>query len=279
MILSGNSKLVGIIGWPVSHSLSPKLHGFWIEKYRIDGVYLPLQVRPRDFRSVLRAISNIGFIGVNVTIPYKQMAFKLSDHVDVIARRIGAVNTLIIREDGSIEGRNTDVFGFLENIRITVPDFNITISPAVIIGAGGAARAIIVGLLSNGVPKVRLINRTKSRALELAEEFGNSIEVVDWNNRNDALYGSALLVNATSLGMIGQQPLELELDLLPKNAVVADIVCTPIRTPLLTMAHKYGYRIVDGLGMLLYQACPSFFTWFNIMPEVTINLRHYMENE
>ncbi len=278
MILSGKAKLAGVFGWPVGHSRSPKLHGFWIEQHRIDGAYVPLSVRPEDFAEVLRALPRMGFAGANVTIPHKQTALALADHVEPLARRIGAVNTLVVRQDGSIEGRNTDAFGFLENLRHAVPDFTAAAGPAAVIGAGGAARAVAAALLDDGAPVVRLINRTRSRAVEVAEALGGPIEVVNWQERTEALAGAALLVNTTSLGMSGQPPLDLALDALPRKALVTDIVYVPLETPLLFQARHRGHRTVDGLGMLLHQARPGFLAWFGVMPAVTDELRRFVES-
>lgn len=278
MILSGKARLAGVFGWPVGHSRSPKLHGFWLEQHRIDGAYVPLPVRPEDFAGVLRALPRMGFAGANVTIPHKQAALALADHVEPLARRIGAVNTLVVREDGSIEGRNTDAFGFLENVRHALPDFSSASGPAVVIGAGGASRAVAAALLDDGAPLVRLINRTRPRAVEMAAALGGPIEVLDWKDRAEALAGAALLVNTTSLGMTGQPPLDLPLDGLPRDALVTDIVYVPLETPLLHRARLRGHRTVDGLGMLLHQARPGFLAWFGVMPAVTDDLRRYMES-
>lgn len=278
MILSGKAKLAGVFGWPVGHSRSPKLHGFWIEQHRIDGAYVPLSVRPEDFAYALRALPRMGFAGANVTIPHKQTALALADHVEPLARRIGAVNTLVVREDGSIEGRNTDAFGFLENLRHAVPDFSAASGTAVVIGAGGAARAVAAALLDDGAPLVRLINRTRARAVDVAEALGGPIDVLDWEDRAEALAGSSLLVNTTSLGMTGQPPLDLALDALPRDALVTDIVYVPLETPLLYQARLRGHRTVDGLGMLLHQARPGFLAWFGVMPAVTDELRRFVES-
>jgi shikimate dehydrogenase len=277
MILSGKAKLAGVFGWPVGHSRSPKLHGFWLDQHRIDGAYVPLAVRPEDFAQVLRALPRMGFAGANVTIPHKQTALALADHVEPLARRIGAVNTLVVRDDGSIEGRNTDAFGFLENLRQAIPGFRAARGPAAVLGAGGAARAVVAALLDDGVPSIRLINRTRVRAAEVAEALGGPIEVVAWEERAEALAGAALLVNTTSLGLAGQPPLDLCLEALPPDALVTDIVYVPLETPLLVAARSRGHATVDGLGMLLHQARPGFHAWFGVMPAVTEALRRFVE--
>ncbi|HXP97347.1 MAG TPA: shikimate dehydrogenase [Telmatospirillum sp.] len=278
MILSGKAKLAGVLGWPVGHSRSPRLHGYWLEQHHIDGAYVPLAVRPEDFADVFHALPRMGFAGANVTIPHKEKALALADHVEPLARRIGAVNTLVVRENGSIDGRNTDAFGFLENMRHAIPGFKAATGPAVVIGAGGASRAVVAALLDDGVPEVRLINRTRHRAEEVAAALGGAIEVIAWEERADALAGAALLVNTTSLGMTGQPPLDLALDALPLEAHVNDIVYVPLETPLLAEARQRGHRAVDGLGMLLHQARAGFHAWFGVMPSVTEDFRRFVKD-
>ncbi len=276
MILSGHARLAGVIGWPVGHSRSPRLHGYWLDKYGVDGAYLPLAVQPGHFEQVLRALPHMGFAGANVTVPHKEAALALADHVEPLARRIGAVNTLLVRPDGSLEGRNTDAFGFLENLRHGCPGFSASAGPAVVLGAGGAARAVIAALQDDGVPAIRLLNRTAERARQVADELGGGIEVVPWDERAEVLEGAATLVNTTTLGMTGQAPLVVDLRLLPVDAVVADIVYVPLETDLLAAARHRGNRTVDGLGMLLHQARPGFAAWFGVMPDVTEELRTFV---
>lgn len=277
MSLSGKALLAGVIGWPVGHSRSPRLHGFWLEQYGIDGAYLPLPVKPEDFAEVFRALPRMGFRGVNVTVPHKEAALALADHVEPLARRIGAVNTLIVRADGSMEGRNTDAFGFIENLRQGSPGFSAGRGPAVVLGAGGAARAVIAALQDDGCPEIRLLNRTMARAEEVAADLGGSVRVVAWEKRAEALAEAGLLINTTTLGMNGQPPLEIALDDLPGDALVSDIVYAPLETDLLARARARGNRAVDGLGMLLHQARPGFAAWFGVMPEVTGELRAFVE--
>jgi shikimate dehydrogenase len=276
MILTGKARLAGVIGWPVGHSRSPRLHGYWLEKMGIDGAYLPLAVAPDDFADAVRALPKLGFRGVNLTIPHKEAVIPLLDVVDPLAARIGAVNTLIINEDGTIEGRNTDAFGFLENVRRGAPLWQPSQGPAVVIGAGGAARAVIAALSDAGVGELRLVNRSRERAERLALDLGGPIVVGDWDSRAALLDGAALLVNTTSLGMAGQPPLDLDLAALPRSAIVTDIVYVPLETPLLALARQRGNRTVDGLGMLLWQAVPGFSAWFGQQPEVTDALRAYV---
>lgn len=276
MILSGKAKLAGVLGWPVGHSRSPRLHGFWLEQHGIDGAYLPLPVRPEDFEAVVRALPRMGFKGANVTVPHKEAALALSDEVEPLARRIGAVNTLVVREDGSILGRNTDAFGFIENLRQGCPGFSAAKGPAVVLGAGGAARAVVAALQDDGCPEIRLLNRTRARAEDVAAALGERITVSDWDHRAEACAGAALLVNTTTLGMNGQPPLEMPLDPLPVDALVTDIVYAPLMTDLLRTAAARGNPVVDGLGMLLHQGRPGFAAWFGVMPEVTDELRQFV---
>ncbi len=276
MIVSGKAKLAGVIGWPVGHSRSPRLHGYWLDKLGIDGAYVPLAVRPEDFGQVLRALPRMGFRGANVTVPHKEQALALVDHVEPLARRIGAVNTLVVREDGAIEGRNTDAFGFLENLRHGAPHWRAATGPAVVLGAGGAARAVCAALVDAGVPEIRLINRSAARAEQVAADMGGRFAVLGWDRLEGALEGAALLVNTTTLGMTGQPPLDIDLSPLPAHAVVNDIVYAPLMTDLLVAAAARGNKVVDGLGMLLWQAAPGFEAWFGQRPEVTPALRDFV---
>jgi len=273
MILSGTTAVAGIMGWPIGHSRSPRLHGYWLREYGVDGVYLPLVASPEGIEAAFRGLPGLGFRGVNVTIPHKLSALAACDHVDDVAARIGAVNTIIIGEDGALSGTNTDAFGFLANLR-QESDWRGVEGPAVVLGAGGAARAVCVALLDAGVPEVRIANRTDSRAQALADEFG--LTAFPWADRAAALDGAALVVNATSLGMTGQPMLDLPLDALPIDALVHDIVYAPLETELLTQARARGNPIVDGLGMLLHQARPGFEAWFGVSPDVTPALRNFV---
>jgi shikimate dehydrogenase len=249
------------------------LHGYWLREYGVDGVYLPLAASPDSIEAAFRGLPGLGFRGVNVTIPHKLSALAACDHVDDVAARIGAVNTIIIGEDGALSGTNTDAFGFLANLR-QESDWRGAEGPTVVLGAGGAARAVCVALLDAGVPEVRIANRTDVRAQALADEFG--LTVFPWADRAAALDGAALVVNATSLGMTGQPTLDLLLDALPIDALVHDIVYAPLETELLAQARARGNPIVDGLGMLLHQARPGFEAWFGVSPEVTPALRNFV---
>lgn len=269
--------LAGVIGWPVHHSRSPRLHGYWLKKYGINGAYLPLAVRPQDIEDALRALPKLGFRGVNVTVPHKEAAFHTVDEADDFAARVKAVNTVVVRPDGTLLGRNTDGFGFIENLKDRQPLWRATSGPAVVIGAGGAARGIVAALLDEGAPQVRLVNRTKARAEQLAAALDDDrVMVMPWATRSDLLADAALLVNSTILGMAGGAPLDLDLQGLNKKSIVYDIVYTPLQTPLLACAIARGNPVVDGLGMLLHQARPGFEAWFGVMPEVTEDLRQFV---
>jgi shikimate dehydrogenase len=271
--LTGRARLAGVMGWPVAHSLSPRLHGHWLHRYGIDGAYVPLAVPPERLEQALQALPALGFAGVNLTIPHKEAAVSLVDQLSPAAERIGAVNTVVVEPDGTLSGDNTDGFGFIAALSESDVAWRAGAGPAVVLGAGGAARAVAVALLDSGAPEVRLLNRTPERAHALARELGGAIHAVPWAERSAALDGAALLVNTTSLGMRGQPPLVLPLDALPRTALVSDVVYTPPVTALLVAARARGNRVVDGLGMLLHQARPGFRAWFGVDPVVDDDLR------
>jgi shikimate dehydrogenase len=271
--LTGRAKLAGIMGWPVGHSLSPRLHGHWLRRYGIDGAYVPFAVPPERLEPALRALSALGLRGCNLTIPHKEAALALVDRATPLARRIGAVNTVVVEADGELAGDNTDGFGLVASLTAGRPGWRAEAGPAVLLGAGGAARAVAVALLDAGMPEVRLLNRTPDRAQKLAAELDGPIAVVPWAERARALAGAALLVNTTSLGMAGQPPLVLSLDALPRTALVTDLVYTPLITPLLAVARAHGHPVVDGVGMLMHQARPGFRAWFGVEPVVDQELR------
>ncbi|QQP92637.1 shikimate dehydrogenase [Skermanella sp. TT6] len=275
-MLTAKAAVAGVMGWPVGHSRSPRLHGWWLDRYGIDGAYIPLAVPPGRVAEAVRALPALGLRGANVTVPHKEAVIAACDQVDPVARRIGAVNTLVVAEDGTIEGRNTDGFGFMENLRADRPDWRAGAGPAVVLGAGGAARAILVALADAGAPEIRLLNRTRDRAETLAAELGGPVRVLPWEERAFALDGAALVVNTTTQGMGGQPALDLDLGRLPPAALVTDIVYTPLHTPLLKAAMERGNPVVDGLGMLLHQARPGFEAWFGRVPEVTPELRRFV---
>lgn len=269
---SGSARLAGILGWPVGHSRSPQLHGYWLDHYGIDGAYVPMAVRPEDFPAAVAALPQLGFVGANVTVPHKEAAYAACDRLDDIARRIGAVNTLSFTADG-IVGRNTDGYGFIENLRHGAPAWRAAHGPAVMLGAGGSARAVAVALLDDGLPELRVLNRTFDRAAALAAALGDRVRAVPWEQVADAASDASLLINTTTQGMVGQPPLELDLARLPRAAIVTDLIYTPVETALLADARGRGHPVVDGLGMLLWQAKPGFAAWFGVEPAVTDALR------
>jgi len=269
--------LAGVMGWPISHSRSPLIHHYWFAHYGLSGSYAPLAIEPQRLGAALRALPALGYAGCNLTIPHKEAALALVDAVDPTAARIGAINCVVVTPEGALEGRNYDGFGFVESLRCGAPLWRAEAAPAVVIGAGGAARAVIAGLLGAGVADIRLFNRSPERAAALAADFGARVTAYDWEQRDIGLSGAGLLVNTTSLGMVGQPPLELALDDLPQSAVVADIVYAPLETELLAAARAKGCIGVDGLGMLLHQARPAFRDWFGVMPEATPELRKRIE--
>jgi shikimate dehydrogenase len=273
-ILSGKARLAGIIGWPVEHSRSPRLHGFWLERHEIDGAYVPLPVQPGRFSVAVRGLAAAGFAGANVTAPHKLAAFEICDTVEDSARRAGAVNTLVFR-DGHITGRNTDGVGFVANLRAHRVDPKS--GPALILGGGGAARAVAAALLNEGIP-VTIANRTRERAEVLALSL-SGLKVVDWAARSDVLPDQVLLVNTTSLGMAGNEALEIDLDRAQRGMAVADIVYVPLETPLLAAARARGLRAVEGLGMLLHQAVAGFAAWFGVTPVVDGALREFVAGD
>ena len=265
--------LAGVIGSPIGHSKSPKLHGHWLKKYGLPGFYIPMEVAPDNLETVLRTLPKAGFVGANITVPHKEAALEIADLVTDRATLIGAANTLIFREDGKIHADNTDGYGFIENLRQGAPEWDPKAGPAVVLGAGGAARAILTSLLNAGVPEILLSNRTRLRAEALQQEFGTRIRVVDWVQAGNTLEDAALVVNTTSLGMTGKPELRIPLDGLQKQAVVTDIVYSPLKTRLLQVAEEVGCHTVDGLGMLIYQAVPGFERWFGQRPEVDEDVR------
>ena len=269
--------LAGVIGWPIHQSRSPMLHNYWFKQHSMNGHYVPLAVKPEDIETALRGLPALGFSGVNITIPHKQTSMPLMAEIDAVGRGIGAINLVVVRRDGSMVGSNTDAYGCIQNIRQMQPEWRPEAGRMAIIGAGGASRTAIWALADAGVKEIRIANRTHERALQVAKDLGAPCKVFRWEERHDILDGAALLVNATNQGMIGQQPLDLRLDKLPKHAVVYDIVYNPIETPLLAAASERGNRVVPGLGMLLNQAPPAWKAWFGIEPQVTPELRRMIE--
>lgn len=272
-------RLAGVIGHPIAHSKSPALHGHWLKRYGIHGHYIPMPVAAEDLEEALAALPKLGFRGVNVTIPHKEAVLHLAQSVTDRAALIGAANTLTFRDDGTISADNTDGYGFLANLKQSAPDWRADAGPAVVLGAGGAARAVISALLGDGVPQVTLSNRTRARADMLREHFGARVKVIDWAKLAKHLDEAATLVNTTALGMTGNADLTLDISELPKAALVNDIVYAPLKTGLLERASAHGCVTVDGLGMLLHQAVPGFEAWFGTTPEVDDDLRRAVLGE
>lgn len=263
-----NIPLAGVIGSPIAHSKSPQLHGHWLKTYGIAGHYIPMEVSADNLEEVIRMLPKMGFVGVNVTIPHKEKILQIADQVTDRAILIGAANTLIIRRDGKIHADNTDGYGFLENLKTGAPNWNPKDGPAAVLGAGGAARAVIASLLDSGVPEIMLSNRTRVRAEKLKSDFGSRLRIYDWVQAGNMMENAALVVNTTSLGMIGKGEMRVPLDGLKPSTVVTDLVYTPIKTKLLETAEDIGCVTVDGLGMLLHQAVPAFERFFGQRPEV-----------
>lgn len=274
--ITGEAKVAGVIGWPVKHSLSPRLHGFWLQHHDIDGAYIPLPVSADHIEMAITSLPKLGFRGANVTVPHKIAAFNVVDERSPAATAIGAVNTLICRDDGSIYGDNTDGYGFIANLKVGAPDWVPTAAPAFVLGAGGAARAVVWSLIDAGVPSVMVANRTAEKAEIIASDIDGSITVIPWDDREAAIDDAGLIVNTTSLGMAGKPELEISLQGAPVSTVVTDIVYAPLKTPLLRDAAARGCQVVDGLGMLLHQAVPGFEAWFDVRPEVTADLRDHV---
>jgi shikimate dehydrogenase len=273
-----NAPRAGVVGWPVEHSRSPVIHGYWLKELGISGSYEKFAVRPEEFHQFVDKIREGELVGANVTVPHKEAAFAACDERTPVAEALGAVNTLW-RQDGRLMGDNTDVAGFLANMDEAAPGWAERRRFAIVIGAGGAARAIVYALISRGFERIALINRTQERAETLAAHFGGPTTVTAWADLSKTLAEADLLVNSSSLGMVRQPPLTLDLSALPQRAVVADIVYVPLRTPLIEAASACGLRTVEGLGMLLHQAAPAFARWFGGKPSVTPALRALVEAE
>lgn len=265
--------MAGVMGWPVAHSRSPVIHNHWIRQYGLNGSYGLFPVRPERLEAALRGLSALGMAGCNITLPHKVQAMQWVDHVDPLGQRMGAINLVVVQADGALHGFNTDGYGFIQSLRDAKPDWRADAGPIVVLGGGGAARAIVLSLIDAGASSIRLINRTRSKAQALADEFGPLIAVFDWSERHDALAGAAMLVNSTDQGMHGKTDLDLRLDALPIDALVCDAIYIPLETTLLAAARARGNLTVNGLGMLLNQARPAFKAWFGVDPELTPVLR------
>ncbi len=264
--------LAGVMGHPVAHSRSPVIHNHWIAQYKLKGSYVLLPVEPSNLHDALKGLKALGFAGCNVTIPHKVEAMKAMDWLHPVAKQMGAINTIVVQPDGALHGFNNDGYGYIQSIKDAKADWRADAGPITVLGAGGAARAIVLSLINEGAQEIRLINRTKSKAEHLAQEFGSVVRVVDWSERANALNGVAMLVNTTNQGMHGQPELDLQLNELPTSALVSDAIYIPLETPLLAQAKKRGNATVNGLGMLLNQARPAFQAWFGVLPEITPEL-------
>ncbi|SNB66524.1 shikimate dehydrogenase [Arboricoccus pini] len=282
MLISGRARLAGVMGWPIAHSLSPLLHGHWFERHAIDGSYIPLPVVPADLDLLFQALPKAGFRGWNVTLPHKERAFALVDRLTPTAERIGAVNTVLVDTDGTLIGDNTDGHGFTANLDDQAPGWQERTQNVILLGTGGAARGVAAALYDRGLRNFRLINRTLERARLLESELRRlgtlNLEIAPWKTRDEALADGDLLVQCTSLGMEGHEPLALDVAALPPHAVVADLVYRPLETDLLARARARNLRTVDGLGMLIHQAVPGFVHWGGQKPLIDATTRLLMRN-
>ena len=269
--------LAGVMGWPVAHSRSPLIHNYWLQQHGLSGSYVQLAVQPQRLATALPGLAALGFKGCNITIPHKVEALKLVQVLDANAVRVGAVNTVVVQSDGQLKGLNTDGFGFIQSLLDADPVWRADTGPIAVLGAGGAARAVLLALCDQGAKEIRLLNRSADTAQTLAAEFGLPIVARPWAQRHEALADCALLVNTTSLGMHGSPALDLNLNLLPTSALVSDIIYVPLQTPLLAAAKARGNLTVNGLGMLLNQARPAFEAWFGVFPDITPELRALVE--
>ena len=268
--------VAAVIGHPVNHSRSPRMHNYWLAQFGLEGYYIPLDIDPKKFERSIRNLPELGFVGANITIPYKEKVLKIADKISDRAALVGAANTLTFLQNGGIYADNTDGYGFLQNIKSMYKDWSASDGISVVFGAGGASRAILGALLEDGASDIILTNRTRSRADQLRSDFGAKVKVVEWMKIQNYLSDASTIVNTTSLGMVGNTDLPIPLNTLKKNTLVTDIVYTPIETHLLATAAKMGCRTVDGLGMLIHQAIPGFERWFGIKPGDSQPLRELL---
>jgi len=266
-------KLAGVMGMPIYQSRSPILHNYWLGKYGIKGAYGHFPVELKNLEAAIRGLSALGLAGCNITLPHKVHAMKMMDHIDPLAQRMGAINCIVVQEDGALHGFNHDGYGYIQSVKDAKPEWRADEGPILLLGAGGAARAIVISLLDAGATEIRLVNRTPAKAQELATGLESVVKVFDWSERNDCMRDAAMLINTTSQGMYGQPPLDVQLDALPLTALVSDAVYIPLETPLLEKARLRGNTTVNGLGMLLNQARPAFKSWFGVMPEISQELK------
>jgi shikimate dehydrogenase len=266
-------KLAGVMGMPIYQSRSPILHNYWLGKYGIKGAYGHFPVELKNLEAAIRGLSALGLAGCNITLPHKVHAMKMMDHIDPLAQRMGAINCIVVQEDGALHGFNHDGYGYIQSVKDAKPEWRADEGPILVIGAGGAARAIVISLVDAGATEIRLVNRTPAKAQELATGLESVVKVFDWSERNDCMRDAAMLINTTSQGMYGQPPLDVQLDALPLTALVSDAVYIPLETPLLEKARLRGNTTVNGLDMLLNQARPAFKSWFGVMPEISKELK------
>ena len=275
--MSNQTRAACVVGWPVGHSRSPLIHGHWIKQYGLDAAYRSEEIPPDQFADFIAHLAERGYVGANITIPHKEMALALTEPDDR-AHAVGAANTLWY-DGGQLLSTNTDVEGFTANLDEALPGWEQRAGEAVVLGAGGSARAVIYGLIERGIAKINVVNRTPERAEALRARFGDAVHPAHWAALPHLLTRAGLLVNTTSLGMTGQPPLRLDLGPLPSQALVADLVYAPLQTPLLAAAQARGLAVADGLGMLLHQAVRGFQLWFGVRPEVTPELRAVVETD
>ena len=269
------------MGWPVAHSRSPLIHNYWLQKYGLKGSYVPLAVVPGTLGTAILGLKALGFKGCNITLPHKVDAMAFMDEVDSVAKRMGAMNTIVVQPDGSLKGFNNDGYGYIQSLLDVQPHWRADAGPVTVLGAGGAARAVVLSLADKGAKEIRLLNRSPAAAQALADEFGDEfgevVKALPWADRHAALDGIALLINTTSQGMHGNPALDLDLSALPKTALVSDVIYVPLKTPLIVAAKARGNPVVGGLGMLLNQARPAFEAWFGVLPDITPELRRMIE--
>ena len=266
-------KLAGVMGFPILQSRSPILHNHWLAHYGLKGAYGHFQVEPQNLEAAIRGLSALDLAGCNISLPHKVEALKLMDVVDPVAQRMGAINCIVVQDDGSLHGFNNDGYGYIQSLKDVKPDWRADAGPALVLGAGGAARAVVLSLIDEGAREIRLTNRSIDKAQALSAGLEAVVKVVPWAERNAAMDGAALLVNTTNQGMYGHPPLDVALDALPLSAMVSDVIYIPLETPLLAAARLRGHTTVNGLGMLLNQARPAFKAWFGVMPEITPELK------
>ncbi len=277
MNLQDRFLMAGVMGWPVMHSRSPLMHNHWFAQEKLKGVYVPLAIQPENLEAALRGLHALGFSGCNLTIPHKQNALRIVDEVDLIAQKMGAISCVAVQKDGRLVGTNNDAPGFIRNVKEFQPHWRADRGPIVVIGAGGGSRAVCQGLIMEGAQEIRLVNRSMERAQTVMSQLGGPIQCHSWSDRNDLMQGAAMVVNTTSQGMIGQTALDVQLDKLPTDALVTDIVYTPMETPFLAQARRRGNPTLNGLGMLLHQGPLGWKAWFGIEPQVTPALRQLLE--